>query len=126
MARILIVEDEQRIASFLSKGLRAEGHASTVVADGRDGLDHQCILRGCFALAKHPVPIHSGDSVCGFRGAVSERDTGIGVLGQVLPRDAKQANQENVRARAPPAAVHSCGEQWIVDLLGGLAIGCGQ
>ena len=40
MARILIVEDEQRIASFVSKGLRAEGHATTVVADGRDGLDH--------------------------------------------------------------------------------------
>jgi DNA-binding response OmpR family regulator len=40
MARILIVEDEQRIASFLSKGLGAEGHATTVVPDGRDGLDH--------------------------------------------------------------------------------------
>ena len=40
MARILIVEDEKRIASFVSKGLRAEGHATTVVADGRDGLDH--------------------------------------------------------------------------------------
>ncbi|MGH3348213.1 MAG: response regulator transcription factor [Nocardioides sp.] len=40
MARILIVEDEKRIASFVAKGLRAEGHASTVVADGRDGLDH--------------------------------------------------------------------------------------
>ena len=40
MARILIVEDEQRIASFVSKGLRAEGHATTVIADGRDGLDH--------------------------------------------------------------------------------------
>ncbi|HEX6149608.1 response regulator transcription factor [Nocardioides sp.] len=40
MARILIVEDEQRIASFVAKGLRAEGHATTVVADGHDGLDH--------------------------------------------------------------------------------------
>ncbi len=40
MARILIVEDEQRIASFVSKGLRAEGHATTVIADGKDGLDH--------------------------------------------------------------------------------------
>jgi len=40
MARILILEDEQRIASFVSKGLRAEGHATTVVADGKDGLDH--------------------------------------------------------------------------------------
>ena len=40
MARILIVEDEERIASFVAKGLRAEGHVTTVSADGREGLDH--------------------------------------------------------------------------------------
>ncbi|MCD4535450.1 response regulator transcription factor [Nocardioides sp. cx-169] len=40
MARILIVEDEARIASFLAKGLRADGHVATVVADGVIGLDH--------------------------------------------------------------------------------------
>jgi DNA-binding response OmpR family regulator len=40
VARILIVEDEARIASFVAKGLRAEGHVVTVVADGVDGLDH--------------------------------------------------------------------------------------
>ncbi|MBZ5740258.1 response regulator transcription factor [Nocardioides mangrovi] len=40
MARILIVEDERRIASFVAKGLEAEGHRTTAVADGRDGLDH--------------------------------------------------------------------------------------
>jgi DNA-binding response OmpR family regulator len=39
MAHILIVEDEQRIASFISKGLRAEGHRTTVSADGLEGLD---------------------------------------------------------------------------------------
>ncbi|MDN4173973.1 response regulator transcription factor [Nocardioides sp. SOB77] len=39
MARILIVEDEARIASFLAKGLRADGHQTTVVADGPRGLD---------------------------------------------------------------------------------------
>ncbi len=39
MARILIVEDEQRIGSFVAKGLHAEGHSTTVVADGREGLD---------------------------------------------------------------------------------------
>ena len=39
MARILIVEDEQRIASFIAKGLKAEGHQSTVVGDGHAGLD---------------------------------------------------------------------------------------
>ncbi|HEU5036532.1 MAG TPA: response regulator transcription factor [Nocardioides sp.] len=40
MARILIVEDEERIASFVAKGLRAEGHLTRTVADGREGLDH--------------------------------------------------------------------------------------
>ena len=39
MARILIVEDEQRIASFIAKGLRAEGHQPTIVADGHEGLE---------------------------------------------------------------------------------------
>jgi CheY-like chemotaxis protein len=34
MSRILIVEDEPRIASFLEKGLRANGFLTTVAADG--------------------------------------------------------------------------------------------
>ncbi len=37
MARILIVEDESGIASFLERGLAAEGHTTMVVADGREG-----------------------------------------------------------------------------------------
>lgn len=48
MARILIVEDEARIASFVAKGLRAEGHLATVVGDGPTGLDHA--LSGDFDL----------------------------------------------------------------------------
>ena len=35
MTRILIAEDEPRIASFLEKGLRANGFSTTIVADGR-------------------------------------------------------------------------------------------
>ena len=34
MARILIAEDEPRLAAFLEKGLRASGFSTTVVADG--------------------------------------------------------------------------------------------
>lgn len=34
MTRILIAEDETRLASFLEKGLRASGFATTTVADG--------------------------------------------------------------------------------------------
>ena len=38
MTRILIVEDEERIASFLVKGLRAQGFATDVVTTGEDAL----------------------------------------------------------------------------------------
>jgi DNA-binding response OmpR family regulator len=48
MARILIVEDEARIASFVAKGLRAEGHLATIAGDGPSGLDHA--LSGDFDL----------------------------------------------------------------------------
>jgi DNA-binding response OmpR family regulator len=49
MARILIIEDEERIASFVAKGLRADGHLTTAVADGLEGLD--LALTGSFDLA---------------------------------------------------------------------------
>lgn len=38
MSSILIVEDEERIASFIEKGLRANGFATTVAGDGGRGL----------------------------------------------------------------------------------------
>jgi DNA-binding response OmpR family regulator len=48
VARILIVEDEQRIASFIAKGLRAQGHVAAVVGDGVAGRDYA--LSGEFDL----------------------------------------------------------------------------
>ena len=38
MTRILIAEDEQRIADFLQSGLQAEGWTTTVAADGPTAL----------------------------------------------------------------------------------------
>ncbi len=40
MKRILIVEDEQRISSFIEKGLRANNFTPTVVGDGSTGFDY--------------------------------------------------------------------------------------
>lgn len=48
MARVLIVEDEHRISSFVAKGLAADGFSTTVAADGRTGLDYA--LTGDFDL----------------------------------------------------------------------------
>jgi two-component system copper resistance phosphate regulon response regulator CusR len=38
MTRILIAEDEERIASFIDKGLKAIGYATQIVGDGREAL----------------------------------------------------------------------------------------
>jgi DNA-binding response OmpR family regulator len=48
VARILIVEDEERISSFIAKGLAADGFTTTSVADGTSGLDYA--LTGDFDL----------------------------------------------------------------------------
>ncbi len=44
MTRILIVEDEPRIAAFVSRGLEAAGYATTIVDDGPAALE--AALRG--------------------------------------------------------------------------------
>lgn len=40
MSRILIAEDEENIASFVQKGLRANGFVTTVVTDGQSAYEH--------------------------------------------------------------------------------------
>ena len=40
MSRILIAEDEARIASFVQKGLRSAGFTPTVVGDGRSAFEY--------------------------------------------------------------------------------------
>ncbi len=48
MSRILVVEDEARIADFVEKGLRAAGYSTTRATDGEEGL--RCALSGGFEL----------------------------------------------------------------------------
>jgi two-component system copper resistance phosphate regulon response regulator CusR len=48
MTRILIAEDEARIASFLEKGLSADGYTTTVAVTGTEAL--QLARRGTFDL----------------------------------------------------------------------------
>ena len=46
--RILVVEDERALASFIEQGLLAEGHAVTVCHDGESG--ETAALTGDYAL----------------------------------------------------------------------------
>ncbi|MBK0865366.1 MAG: response regulator transcription factor [Saccharopolyspora sp.] len=49
MSKILIIEDEGRIAAFLEKGLRANGFSTTSVGDGDSAFRH--LISGDFDLA---------------------------------------------------------------------------
>ena len=62
--RILIVEDEVRIADFLQRGLRAEGHFSVVANDGEAGF--ALALEGDFdlVLLDMMLPGMHGRDIC--------------------------------------------------------------
>jgi len=98
MSRILIAEDEPRLAAFLDKGLRANGYTTTIVGDGgaasmmaRDedfdllvldiglpGKDGFAVLRDLRAAGQHlPVVILTArddvsDKVAGFEGGADD------------------------------------------------------
>lgn len=63
MARILIIEDEPDIASFLDKGLTAAGHTTMVVGDGREGGAMACDDAFDLALLDLGLPGLDGMSV---------------------------------------------------------------
>ncbi len=43
--RILVAEDERKVASFIRQGLEEEGHAVEVAADGETALDSSSTVR---------------------------------------------------------------------------------
>ncbi|MGH3357766.1 MAG: response regulator transcription factor [Nocardioidaceae bacterium] len=71
MSRILIVEDEPRIASFLAKGLKADGFTTSVAADGVTGLDYA--LTGEFDLVVLDIGLPGMDGYEVLRRLQSER-----------------------------------------------------
>lgn len=63
--RILLVEDDRRVASFIEKGLKAERYSVDVAADGAAGLEMG--RSGLYDLVILDVllPLYSGIEVCG-------------------------------------------------------------
>ncbi|MCG5216618.1 response regulator transcription factor [Streptosporangium sp. KLBMP 9127] len=63
MNRILIAEDEHRIASFLEKGLRGNGFATTVVEDGVRAYDYAAGGDFDLLILDIGLPLRDGFSV---------------------------------------------------------------
>jgi DNA-binding response OmpR family regulator len=62
--QILIIEDDRRIASFLQRGLAAEGHQVAVELDGRDGLEHARSEPFDLIILDRTLPYVDGVEVC--------------------------------------------------------------
>ncbi|MPQ98778.1 response regulator [Modestobacter sp. I12A-02628] len=73
MSRILIAEDEPRIASFVEKGLRANGFSTSVVGDGLTALDRARTGEFDLLLLDIGLPVLDGFSV--LRALRAERST---------------------------------------------------
>ncbi|MBY4128501.1 response regulator transcription factor [Rhodococcus fascians] len=74
MSRILIAEDNERISSFIEKGLRANGFTTTTVADGITAIDYA--TTGDFDLVVLDLGLPGKD---GFEVIESLRGAGVGV-----------------------------------------------
>jgi DNA-binding response OmpR family regulator len=61
---ILVIEDDRRIASFLERGLAAEGHHVTVELDGRDGLERARQQRFDLLILDRTLPYIDGLEIC--------------------------------------------------------------
>jgi len=61
---ILVVEDDRRIASFLERGLSAEGYQVSVEQDGRDGLERARTDSFDLLILDRMLPYVDGMEVC--------------------------------------------------------------
>ncbi|MCL5736938.1 MAG: response regulator transcription factor [Actinobacteria bacterium] len=62
--RVLLVEDEERLANTIARGLRREGMAVDVVLDGRAALNKAAVNSYDVVVLDRNLPVVHGDEVC--------------------------------------------------------------
>src|ERR1700752_4587854 len=62
--RVLIAEDERRLADAIARGLRREGIAVDLAADGADALVKARVVRYDVLVLDRDLPEVQGDEVC--------------------------------------------------------------
>ncbi len=88
--RILLVEDEQRIADFIRRGLTEQGHAVDLATDGEEALDWPDVVDFDLIILDVMLPRRDGIDVCQ---TLRER----GVRTPVLMLTARDAVDDRVR-----------------------------
>ncbi|HET9094509.1 MAG TPA: response regulator transcription factor [Solirubrobacteraceae bacterium] len=77
--RVLVVEDERRLADAIARGLRREGMAVDLAADGADALTKSGLVRYDVVVLDRDLPAVHGDDVC-RRVRAQRPETGIVML----------------------------------------------
>ena len=62
--RVLLVEDEERLANTIARGLRREGMAVDVVLDGKSALTKAAVNNYDVVVLDRNLPVVHGDDVC--------------------------------------------------------------
>lgn len=88
--RVLVIEDETKVASFISRGLEEEGYAVEVAFDGKEGLDLLKSREYDVVLLDLMIP-----EIDGLQVLKSARESGIKT--PVLILTAKSAKEDVVR-----------------------------
>jgi len=88
--KILVVEDEERVAQFIQKGLKEEGHAVDVSYDGEDGSFLAEVNDYDLILLDVMLPKKNGISVC-------REIRARGVVTPVLMLTARDSVEDRVR-----------------------------
>jgi heavy metal response regulator len=88
--RILVVEDEQKIADFIRKGLSEHGYAVDVAYDGDEAVDWPTVAEFDVIILDVMLPLRDGIEVCSV---LRQR----GVRTPILMLTAKDAVEDRVR-----------------------------
>jgi two-component system copper resistance phosphate regulon response regulator CusR len=62
--RILLVEDESRVAGFIAKGLREQSYAVDIARDGEQALYHAAVNEYDLVILDVLIPFKDGHAVC--------------------------------------------------------------
>ncbi len=88
--RVLVVEDEHKIADFIRKGLTEHGYAVDVAHDGEEALDWPAVAEFDVIVLDVMLPVRDGIEVCQVL-------RGRGVRTPILMLTAKDAVEDRVR-----------------------------
>lgn len=62
--RILLVEDESRVAAFIAKGLREQTYAVDIASDGEQAIYHAAVNEYDLVILDVMLPVKDGHNVC--------------------------------------------------------------